>query len=62
MENLKINIDKIAGFVPKDAVSSYGQQIAGHIAALKNKTGKGNDFLGWVNLPSSIHIPSTVCP
>lgn len=54
MENLKINIDKIAGFVSKDAVSNFEKQVAGHIAALKNKTGKGNDFLGWVNLPSSI--------
>lgn len=54
MENLKINIDKIASFVSKDAVGTFGQQVAGHIAALKNKTGKGNDFLGWVNLPSSI--------
>lgn len=54
MENLKINIDKISSFVSKDAVSTYGSQIAGHIAALKNKTGKGNDFLGWVNLPSSL--------
>jgi glucose-6-phosphate isomerase len=54
MENLKINIDKISSFVPKDAVNNFGKQVAGHIAALKNKTGKGNDFLGWVNLPSSI--------
>jgi glucose-6-phosphate isomerase len=54
MENLKINIDKISGFVSKDAVSSFEKQVAGHITALKNKTGKGNDFLGWVNLPSSI--------
>jgi glucose-6-phosphate isomerase len=54
MENLKINIDKISSFVSKDAVSSFGSQMPGFISALKNKTGKGNDFLGWVNLPSSI--------
>lgn len=54
MENLKINIDKISGFIPQDAVANYGKQAADHIAALKNKTGKGNDFLGWVSLPSSI--------
>ncbi len=54
MENLKINIDKISGFVSKEAVSGYGNEAAKHISALKNKTGKGNDFLGWVNLPSSI--------
>lgn len=54
MENLKINIDKISGFISKDAASNYEKQIAGHLTALKNKTGKGNDFLGWVNLPSSI--------
>ena len=33
---------------------SYQGEIKNHIDALYNKTGKGNDYLGWVNLPSTI--------
>jgi glucose-6-phosphate isomerase len=54
METLKLNIEKIFGFVPKETVYGYKKEIEKHNEALDNKTGKGNDFLGWVNLPSSI--------
>mgnify|MGYP000911718471 FL=1 len=54
MENLKINIEKIQDFVSKKTVDSYKNEVERHIEALYNKTGKGNDFLGWVNLPSVI--------
>jgi Glucose-6-phosphate isomerase len=54
METLKLNIDKVFGFVPKDTVYAYKKDIEKFNAALDDKTGKGNDFLGWVNLPSSI--------
>jgi len=54
METLKLNIEKIFGFVPKETVYGYKKEIEKHNEALDNKTGKGNDFLGWVNLPTSI--------
>jgi glucose-6-phosphate isomerase len=54
MENLKLNIDKVFGFVPKDEVYGYKDEAMKHISALHNKTAKGSDFLGWVKLPSSI--------
>jgi glucose-6-phosphate isomerase len=54
METLKLTIDRIYGFAPKESVYGYKKEIEAHNAALDNKTGKGNDFLGWVNLPSSI--------
>lgn len=54
MENIKIKIDNIYDFVKKDAVYAFAEEINKHNLALHNKTGKGNDFLGWVNLPSSI--------
>jgi glucose-6-phosphate isomerase len=54
METLKLNIEKIFGFVPKETVYGYKKEIVKHNEALDNKTGKGNDFLGWVNLPTSI--------
>lgn len=54
MENLKINIEKISDKVSSKTISSYKSEVARNIEALYNKTGKGNDFLGWVNLPSVI--------
>lgn len=54
MENLKVNIDKALGFVTKEEVHAFAGPIAAHNKALHEGTGKGNDFLGWVNLPMSI--------
>jgi glucose-6-phosphate isomerase len=51
MINLKINIDKLDGFVSKDSIYAFERQLALHQGALLNKTGKGNDFLGWIDLP-----------
>ena len=54
MENIKLSIDKAFGFVSEQAVAGYKVQVADANAALHNGTGKGSDFLGWLNLPSSI--------
>ncbi len=54
METLKLNIEKIYSFVPKETIYGYKKDVEAYNAALDDKTGKGNDFLGWVNLPSSI--------
>jgi glucose-6-phosphate isomerase len=54
MENLKIKIDKIYDFVKKDSVYALAEITEKNNKTLYDKSGKGNDFLGWVNLPSSI--------
>ena len=54
MQNIKLTIDKAFGFVSEQAVAGYKSQVAAANAALHNGSGKGNDFLGWLNLPSSI--------
>jgi glucose-6-phosphate isomerase len=54
MENISLNFDKTLSFISKDSVLAYKSEIETHNKALFNKTGKGNDFLGWTNLPSSI--------
>jgi glucose-6-phosphate isomerase len=54
METLKIDISKIFGFVPGEDIYKLENKVIEAIKALENKTGKGNEFLGWVNLPSSI--------
>lgn len=54
MENISLNFEKTFDFISKDAVTAYKEEIEKHNIALHDKTGKGNDFLGWTNLPSSI--------
>jgi glucose-6-phosphate isomerase len=54
MEKLNVNIDNIIDFVSKDEIYKYKKEISGHLNALHNKTGKGSEFLGWVDLPSKI--------
>ncbi len=54
MENLKIDVSKTFDFISKEKVEGYKPQVAEHLKALYEKSGRGNDFLGWVDLPSSI--------
>ncbi len=54
MESIGINLDSLSGFVPKDSLSSRYKDANLANVALHKKTGKGNDFLGWVDLPSSL--------
>jgi glucose-6-phosphate isomerase len=54
METMKVDISKVFGFVPREDIYQLSATISDNAKALENKTGKGNDFLGWVNLPSSV--------
>lgn len=54
MEHIKLSIDKAYDFVSAEKVASYKAVANSANAALHNGTGKGSDFLGWLNLPSSI--------
>ena len=54
MEPIKVKVDNVYNFVKKETVYAYADAIEKQNIALHAKTGKGNDFLGWVNLPSSI--------
>ena len=40
--------------VSSEAVAAYKEQVALAQDQLVNGTGKGNDFLGWMNLPADI--------
>ncbi len=54
MQNIKLTVDKAFGFISEDAVAAYKSEVAAANASLHNGTCKGSDFLGWLNLPSSI--------
>ena len=54
MKNIEINIEKVFDFIPEEKIYALKGAIQEHIKTLYEKTGKGNEFLGWLNLPSSI--------
>jgi len=58
MNQLKIDISNVYKFVTKEDINKIKTRAENANMALHKKTGKGNDFLGWVHLPSS--IPETV--
>ena len=51
---IKLDIEKTFGFVSKESVYAYASKAQSASEALENSTGLGNDFLGWLHLPSSI--------
>lgn len=54
MENIKLNIEKTLDFISKDKLASYESNVKACMETLEKGTGLGNDFLGWLHLPSSI--------
>lgn len=54
MKNISLNIDKALGTVSKEQVYAQEAKAMECIATLHNGNGAGNDFLGWLHLPSSI--------
>lgn len=54
MQNIQLTIDKAFGFVTPEAVAAYKEQANAANQALHQGSGKGSDFLGWLNLPTSI--------
>lgn len=54
MDNIKLDITKVEGFVPRERILDYKEETNQHLKTLHNKTGKGNDYLGWLDLPSTI--------
>ena len=52
--DIKLHMDKAFDFVSADAVKAYADETARLNNVLHAGTGKGSDFLGWLNLPSEI--------
>ncbi len=54
MKNIRIDIKNVYGFVAEKAIMDYEISVKNANELLHNGNGKGNDFLGWLHLPSSI--------
>lgn len=51
---LNINIEDTLNFLTEEEIASFSGRAAECNKALYSKTGKGSDFLGWLELPSKI--------
>ena len=54
MKSISLNITKAASFLAEGAVKAYEPKVKAAQEALENGTCEGNDFFGWLHLPSSI--------
>ena len=53
MNKLKVDFSKTKGFINQDEYGKISYQAKAAIELLHNKTGPGNDFLGWLDLPKN---------
>lgn len=51
---IRLDVSKTLGFISQENISSKAASAKQCNEALHNGSGKGNDFLGWLKLPSSI--------
>ncbi len=54
MKSIRLDITKAACFLPEGAVKAFEPKVKEAQQALEDGTCPGNDFLGWLHLPSSI--------
>lgn len=54
MKNITLDVSKAVQFLKEGTVKDYEAQVKAAHASLENGTCPGNDFLGWLHLPSSI--------
>ena len=53
MIDIKLNYKNALNFISEATIQSYQQQIDDSYQSLYQKTGRGNDFLGWMDLPDN---------
>jgi len=54
MDNIQLNIKHVSGFLSEEAILNQSEHATACNEALYDGSREGSDFLGWVNLPSSI--------
>jgi len=54
MIQLKLKIDNVRGFVSDDEIKLFESESNLQRRKIYDKTGAGNDFLGWVDLPGQV--------
>ena len=52
MGNVSFDYSKAAGFISEEEIAYMSKLVMDAKAQLTAKTGAGNDFLGWIDLPT----------
>lgn len=53
MKNIGLNFNNVYGILPKAKIDGFRGSSEDANAALHKKSGKGNDYMGWVDLPGA---------
>ena len=53
MKNIGLNFSNVYGILPKAKIDGFKALSEAANSALHQKTGKGNDYMGWVDLPGA---------
>ncbi len=54
MSTINIDLKNAISFIDKNELDRLSKEIINKNIILRNKTGQGNDFLGWLDLPKNI--------
>ncbi len=54
MSKIKVKLSNCEQFINKNDYKSIFSEIENALLLLENKQGKGNDYLGWIDLPNTI--------
>ena len=54
MSTVTVNVKSTASFINEQELSDWQAKALQALTELEGRNGKGNDFLGWINWPSSI--------
>lgn len=54
MKNISLNIEKALGIVTSEDIADYELNVTSALETLEAGKGEGNDYLGWLHLPTSI--------
>ena len=54
MDSIQLNIKQVFDFLSEESILNQSARASACNLALHDGSREGNDFLGWVNLPSSI--------
>lgn len=54
MTDIKVELEQIKSFVSDNQLDTFNKKVSDTFNTIYSRTGAGNDFLGWVDLPSSI--------
>ena len=52
MKTINVNIKDVLSFVPEAQIEALDSAAADGLEKLHNASGEGNDFLGWLDLPT----------